>query len=55
MKKAKGDNTYCQSNECVKKENCNRHCSHYEFDIDRPYWLMEKCEKFENEVINNDK
>ena len=53
MQKARLDNTYCQSNECAKRGICNRHCSHYEFDIDKSYWLMEKCEEFENEVINN--
>mgnify|MGYP003318278400 CR=1 FL=1 len=54
MQKARLDNTYCQSNECAKRGICNRHCSHYEFDIDKNYWLMGKCEEFENEVIDNE-
>jgi hypothetical protein len=50
MERAKGDRTYCTSNECERVMNCKRSCVHYEFDNDNyynNYSFVDKCENFE--------
>lgn len=47
--KASFDKTYCTSKKC----KCERHESNYEFEEDKLYWFMEKCEKsYENHRKN---
>ena len=39
--KAKGDIAYCTSKTC----KCDKHESNYEFEEDKLYWFMERCEE----------
>ena len=41
--KASFDKTYCTSEIC--KNKCWRHKSNYEFEEDKLYWFMERCEE----------
>ena len=43
MQMANLDTTYCKGENCKKK--CWRHISHYSFDKNEGYWLMEQCEE----------
>ena len=47
MERAKGDRTYCTSNECEKVKNCKRSCVHYEFEDYNNYSFVDKCENYE--------
>lgn len=44
--KASFDKTYCTSKTC----KCERHESNYEFEEDKLYWFMERCEEEKENV-----
>ena len=48
---AKGDRTYCVNKEC--KNKCERHESKWEFEKDRFYSFIEKCENNHNIRMKN--